>query len=217
MIIKFHLKPKARFFPAVILSHTKKVLSLSLILAAACYFFVDIPLAAFTKEINPSCYKIALFFSNLFSPSDLIINIPLLFLIAKIFWKKESFADPIKLLIFTLPLCYVIAKFLKHMIPRYRPIDLFSHQAYGFHLISKDIAELSFPSIYACLMGAIAGTIACYAPKYSWHLLLIAFLISLSKVVIGINYLSDVIVGVIIGALISQAMFLFIKKQKITL
>ncbi len=217
MIIKFRLKPKERFFPAVILSHTKKLLLIALILAALCYFFIDIPVAVYTKEMNVFSHKIAHFFSTLFSPTDLIINIPLIFLIAKIFWKKESFADPIKLLIFTLPLCYVIARFLKHMIPRYRPIDLFSHQAFGFHLMSKDVAELSFPSIYGCLVGAIAGAIACYAPKYSWHLLTAAFFISLSKVIIGMSYVSDVLIGVVLGALISQAMFIFIKKQNVSL
>ncbi len=217
MIIKFRLKPKERFYPAVLLSHTKKILLISLIFALLCYFFIDIPLAVYTKDMNIFSHKVAHFFSSLFSPTDLIINIPLLFLIAKIFWKKESFADPIKLLIFTLPLCYVIAKFLKHMIPRYRPVDLFTHQAFGFHMISKDVAELSFPSIYGCLVGAIAGAIACYAPKYSWHLVSLAFFISLSRVIIGMSYLSDVIIGVVLGALISQAMFVFIKKQKVTL
>lgn len=65
----------------------------------------------------------------------------------------------------------------------------------------------SFPSQHAQL----SFTAAVLSPRFNFILYLWGFLISLSRIVLGVHYLGDVLVGIILGYLIG---FIAIKKEK---
>ena len=65
----------------------------------------------------------------------------------------------------------------------------------------------SMPSTHAATAFAAAVAISLVHPKLRWPLLLLATLISLSRVWLGVHFLSDVIVGAALGAAIGWAVW----------
>lgn len=88
----------------------------------------------------------------------------------------------------------VITEFLKRIVNRARPYEVLDvHQ-----LIIDNEHGLSFPSGHATIFFAIA--FAFYGTKYFLPLFVLAFLASLARVVVGVHYPLDILVGAVIGA-----------------
>ncbi len=135
------------------------------------------------------------------------------FLIATYYYwrgsKREAFHTV--LLLF---LAAISTDALKAIFRRTRPVPL---KEAGF---SKKIAELagrfsrySFPSGHSATIGAIAGYFAGFVEKRKKaFLVVLVCLVALSRIYLGMHYLSDVIVGVVLGALIGR--FVFYERMK---
>jgi len=88
---------------------------------------------------------------------------------------------------------------IKHLTGRARPKTWFTEGAEGFHWLETESAFHSFPSGHAAtLMAAAVGLGYCF-PKYRAPLLVGAFLLTLLRVVVGMHYVSDVLVGAWVG------------------
>lgn len=68
-------------------------------------------------------------------------------------------------------------------------------------LITKSAAEKSFPSDHSALAFAIAVSVYLIHKKAGFVFLLAAVFVALGRVFVGVHYLSDVLIGAIIGGI----------------
>jgi undecaprenyl-diphosphatase len=91
-----------------------------------------------------------------------------------------------------------IASFLKIIVARPRPFVVGDAQ-----LIGPAPHTSSFPSIHASLSFAFATMVHFYRKKLGWVLLVLAVLVSYSRVYLGVHYWSDIITGAVLGAAVA--------------
>ena len=97
--------------------------------------------------------------------------------------------------------CSVLYKLLKHGTSRLRP---YAAQP-DITLCDLPLDRYSFPSGHAMHATALSLVVLAYYPGLFWFLVPFAVLISLSRVVLGLHYPSDVIAGVAIGTAVATA------------
>lgn len=94
--------------------------------------------------------------------------------------------------------------FLKNYVARVRPYEVIS----GLSCLVEKASDWSFPSGHASAAFASAMVIYKSRPKrLGIPCVILAFLISLSRLYVGIHYPTDVICGAVIGALIGLIVF----------
>jgi len=87
---------------------------------------------------------------------------------------------------------------VKPLVGRTRP-----QQRAGFYSLRYDYH--SFPSGHAARVGAIAVTLALHTPLWAGPLLGAALAVALCRVALGIHWLSDALVGLLLGGLAAVA------------
>jgi len=100
---------------------------------------------------------------------------------------------------------------MKVFFGRMRPELFLQQHLYGFDFFSFHYSDLSFPSGHATTIAALAGAIACFKPRYSWHCMGVAFLLGFSRVILNKHYLSDVFMGTYMGLIVGQTVYLTMK------
>lgn len=92
----------------------------------------------------------------------------------------------------------VIFKFMKRMSRRKRPNQLEPHC--WSRVLPPD--QFSFPSGHTITAFAIAMTVGSFYPQLQQGLIVCAVSIAISRILLGMHFLSDVVVGGIIGTLL---------------
>jgi undecaprenyl-diphosphatase len=92
---------------------------------------------------------------------------------------------------------------LKHVFKRPRPCELGPHPL--FHVEPPD--RFSFPSGHTMAAASAGAVLALYFPPLAPLFALLALAIATSRVVLGLHYVSDVVVGAILGTLIGVLTF----------
>lgn len=100
---------------------------------------------------------------------------------------------------------YLINDFLiKPVVGRIRPYEVIA----GLRLLISKQKDFSFPSGHSASSFACACIIFRMAPrKYGIASLLLASLIAFSRLYVGVHYPSDVICGILLGILVSTAVY----------
>ena len=146
-----------------------------------------------------------------FISSEIII---FFFLTSLFLWQehKRKWILPLWL---TLGASAIISFLLKISIQRLRP---FQQNLVSIHemLASKsyEIWNFSFPSFQAMLVFCALPIISKEFPKIKWVWIIFAFLVAFSRVYFGLHFLSDVIVGGILGYLIGALVIKLENKKK---
>ncbi len=98
-------------------------------------------------------------------------------------------------------LTFVLTDFvLKNIFMRLRPIQL----TRLIQQISVCPSDFSFPSTHAATAFAAATVLTHFDKKRRWFYYLVAILISYSRIYLGCHYFFDVVVGAMVGLLISK-------------
>jgi undecaprenyl-diphosphatase len=92
---------------------------------------------------------------------------------------------------------------LKRLVCRTRPRDIEPHC--WAHIVTRD--KFSFPSGHSTTAFAVAVSLGSFYPEIMPVLLLLAANVAISRVVVGMHFLSDVLVGSGAGALLGYAAF----------
>ncbi len=95
----------------------------------------------------------------------------------------------------------VVYKWLKKRTLRPRPYQTHA----SIEHFAAPLDSLSFPSGHTLHAVAFTLVVLAYYPALAWLLLPFTLLIAVSRVVLGLHYPSDVLVGAVLGALIAAA------------
>ena len=106
--------------------------------------------------------------------------------------------------------CAVIAGILlfhkvKRVVCRARPRDIEPHC--WAHIVTRD--KFSFPSGHSTTAFAVALSLGSFYPEIMPLLLILASNVAISRVIVGMHFLSDVVVGSGMGALLGYVAFRF--------
>ncbi|HEB47071.1 MAG TPA: phosphatase PAP2 family protein [Candidatus Pacearchaeota archaeon] len=145
-----------------------------------------------------------------FFSSSVIIFI---FLTALFIWKnKKKWILPLWL---TMLVSVIISFLLKVSIQRMRPyqMELISILP-GFESLAHIIWNFSFPSFQAMLVFSAVPFLSKEFPRFRYVWIIFASLVALSRVYLGVHFLSDVILGGLIGYLIGAAIIKTEKENK---
>ncbi|GAA1375150.1 phosphatase PAP2 family protein [Streptomyces beijiangensis] len=99
---------------------------------------------------------------------------------------------------------YVISEVVKSMIDEERPCRAVAGAAASLIACPAD-GDWSFPSNHATIAGAAAVGIALAVPRLGWFTVPLALLMAFSRVFVGVHYPHDVLVGLLLGAVVSFA------------
>ncbi len=117
--------------------------------------------------------------------------------------KKSRRAGILSLVALALSLC-ISNLLLKNYVARVRPYEVLS----GLTSLIGPVSGYSFPSGHASAGFAAAAVISRSCRKWiGWPCLALAFLLSISRLYVGVHYPTDVICGAIIGFLIGLILF----------
>ena len=111
----------------------------------------------------------------------------------------ESAWLPMSVMMFSAGVGLAIYASIKHLTARPRP-----HMAHdGLVLSVAPLDKYSFPSGHTLHAVNFAIQIAVFAPGLAWLVIPFALMVALSRMVLGLHYLSDVLVGGVIGAVLA--------------
>jgi undecaprenyl-diphosphatase len=94
---------------------------------------------------------------------------------------------------------------IKRRVCRIRPRDIEPHC--WAHIVTRD--RFSFPSGHSTTAFAVAVSLGSFYPEIMPLLLVLAANVAISRVVVGMHFLSDVLVGSGVGALLGYVAFRF--------
>lgn len=175
------------------------ICAIVLLVALFSYFFIDKSLALFFKYDFTELDRIFNYITKL-GKSEFYLIVS--FLLFASFYKKNSFIKRASLLIFSsIAVSGIITNLIKPIVARYRPKALFEDGLFGFSGFDIGYIVNSFPSGHSATSFSLFISLSLLFPKYRYIFYILAFLVAFSRVVITAHYLSDTIVGSLIGAL----------------
>ena len=97
----------------------------------------------------------------------------------------------------------VVYRIIKRWIARPRPYDACP----GIRACTRTLDEFSFPSGHTLHSVAFSLILTVYYPAFAFFVWPFTILIAVSRIVLGLHYPSDVIVGAAIGAIVAAVSF----------
>jgi lipid A 4'-phosphatase len=111
----------------------------------------------------------------------------------------------------------IVVDVLKLMFGRPRPKLLFGSGVHDFAWLSLRPDHWSFPSGHSATIIALMTALWCLWPRHLLFYILVAAIVSLSRVVVGAHYLSDVFAGALIAVLSTCGVALIFAKGGVDL
>ena len=152
--------------------------------------------------------------TNFFMGITFVSSILIVFLFLTLIFIKENKRKWLIPLWLSLGLSAVVGFLLKISIQRLRPYQV------GIVPVVKSLAEashnvwdFSFPSFQAMMVFAAVPFLEKEFPKFKWVWIIFACLVAFSRVYLGVHFMSDVLVGSMIGYIIGFFAFRWWKEK----
>jgi len=176
----------------------------------ASYFWLDRYLNLFVKPYDTthlySFFRILTLLGDALSYFVILPFIVIVCQAASCLIRSESGIKTMKLgrnaglyLLLSLSISGVILNLIKPIVGRLRPEFLFEHGLYGVMPFNLEFDANSFPSGHAQVIWAMAIGLTLIHRRYDALYILIAILVSFSRIIVQAHYLSDVVMGAYIG------------------
>lgn len=181
-----------------------KILGLILILYFIFFTWLDIPLM-YLIYMGAEGSRLATLSSkiSLIKPLYFFIFGLAAYAYSRYLHKKNQlrYTDPLSLWGEGVILAFFLTTAIKIILARYRPIELMTHNLYGFHFFSLNHNFNSTPSGHTAMTFAAFFGFARLFKKTGLSLILLTFAtcMGLSRLIIADHYCSDVILGAYIG------------------
>lgn len=185
-----------------------------LFVAVVSYHFIDVVAATLFTKIPPSTVTIAIIGSNLTSPfANLLIwsTITLLSIQFKLF-KSRIFS-----LLQITSMCGFVMFFtgiLKILVARARPELFLEAGIYGSYMGTFDHLYRSFPSSHSAIAFGLATLLTIYTRQNTKLIYALALGLSFLRILANQHYLSDVIIGGIIGYYTARLVYYYTERHK---
>ncbi len=181
--------------------------------ALSSYFFLDIPLTIYCHHLsNPLILKLAQIVTQLGYGKYYLGFSASAFIVFYILNRPKSAA---KALFFLASIVFtgIICDILKIIFSRARPVELFQNHLYGLYFFHFSSKMWSFPSGHATTAATIMIAASLFWPRL-WPAFVTAMLvIAASRVIIGVHYLSDVMIGLYLGTSITLILAFFAQRK----
>jgi len=169
----------------------------------------DILITQFLKNLIPHNYLFDIFFSFFSLKGNSIFIWILVIIIALIFEEKKhpgiSKNDKKFVIIFTLSFfitSFIVEYPLKNLFQRQRPIS--NNSGHSRLVLNKCPKSFSFPSSHAATAFAASTVLIFFDKKHRFFYSTTAFLIAYSRLYLDCHYFLDVLVGGLLGIIISK-------------
>jgi len=175
--------------------------AVTLLLIFLSYYFVDIPIAIFCRQIDPNILQVFDWITALGISTWYLVASLFLFVIFRFYRKNRVNANRALFVFAAVALSGIATNVVKLTVARYRPIIFFEKGLYGFDFFNSGYEYNSFPSGHAATIFSLATAMSLFWPKYRAYFFVVAFAVALSRIVLTSHFVSDVIGGAFIGAL----------------
>ena len=173
-------------------------------LAIVSYFFADKTIALFMHQLhNPILLNSAQLITSLGVATYYIIFSLLIFLTTKFIWKKPKIASKSLFIFLAIVVPGITCDIIKFIVSRARPTELFHHNLYGFYFFHFKYNMWSFPSGHATVIAGLMMAASILWPRIWPGFLLVMLLVAASRVVITAHYVSDVMIGLYLGTIMT--------------
>lgn len=108
----------------------------------------------------------------------------------------------------------ILVNIIKVIFARARPDAFFDHGLYGFYFFKTGYEYISFPSGHSATAIGVGVMLSLYFPRFAPLFLGFFALVAFSRVAVLAHFMSDILVGGLIGALVSWYLYArFIEKR----
>ena len=176
---------------------------------------IDVKIYKYFSQLNygTNVYYLKLFFDNITSLGDslwyfliLVFLFLVSFLTKKInflSFKNYSYLKNFSIFSFIyLILTGVVTQVIKHLIGRTRPNHIDPTDPVYFNFFTTDSALHSFPSGHTSTIIAVTIILCLILPSLKIFLLICGSVISISRVVVGAHYFTDVVAGALVAIIV---------------
>lgn len=176
---------------------------ITFIICAVSYIYLDrLLVLSISEQLQHNILiKLSYILSIIFDPNNWFVLFVILVIIC--IWQKTRTKLNPRLLVWTMSLFISIgaAAIIKVTLARYRPELFLQEGLYGFHWLSHKRLFNSFPSGHATLgfAGLLGLAYLIQNKKFTVLCIVIALIITISRILSSQHYLSDVLGGVYIG------------------
>ncbi|HAJ27580.1 MAG TPA: phosphatase PAP2 family protein [Syntrophus sp. (in: bacteria)] len=182
----------------------KKILLFTLFFCTAItgsYLFVDLPVAIAIRTMDTQIVNVFQVITRLGNAVWYLVPAALLFLLFHYTWRKEQWARWSLFVFSTVAVSGLTTDLLKWLTGRWRPKAHLHDQLYGFDYFGVGYEATSFPSGHATTIWTFCLAMTLLFPRYRllWYVLAIA--VSISRVIVGAHYLSDVLAGAYVAVI----------------
>jgi membrane-associated phospholipid phosphatase len=173
-----------------------------------CYFFVDQEVAWYFHTLNGTMLMSVASFVTNFGQGYVYLTVFLvLYLYARFIAKEMLLKDEALYVLLAVFSAGLVCDALKVLLGRSRPVALFTHHLYGFYFLQTHNTMWSFPSGHAVVISSFAVAASILLPRIGWLFALMALTVCLSRVLLTAHFVSDVLGGMYLGALIAIVLF----------
>ncbi len=183
--------------------------------AIISYFLLD----QYLSKIIGANYENSLIWLSVTQLGDTIISYFILglimvgFFLGRYVFKMKIKPALVLMIIYSYLTSTVIIQLMKRWVPRYRPI-LLDEGFYGFTFNSNFIENTdSFPSLHTGVIASVLFPILFQYRKASIYILAIITSVALSRVMLNLHYISDVLFSIFLVGSINYILYSFIKKD----
>ena len=100
----------------------------------------------------------------------------------------------------------LITQVIKHLIGRPRPNHTNFEDGFGFNFLTFDSSFHSFPSGHASTIFMVCFILCAVLPKLKYFFYFLAFIIALSRVVVGAHFFTDILAGGMLALIIFKVL-----------
>jgi membrane-associated phospholipid phosphatase len=141
----------------------------------------------------------------------------LLFTLFRSGYRKPAWAGRALFVFLAISFSGILVDILKFILGRYRPAMLFRENLYGFAFFETDALATSFPSGHAAVITALALSLDAIWPRFRIPYILLALMVSASRVVTSAHFLSDVVAGAYVAVATSLLLKRYFEQNGIDL